>query len=388
MEKEVHFQKGFYEFHEDVNFNFQLNRVVFWDGGDAEDIRRISGSITDSKSWTEQMKVLARQAELEGRGKEAVAYWRMSEFFLYDGEPEKAEIYKKAAEMFRQVYGEYFEDGTVEQYEVPFEGGFLPVMRTSASGERKGCILLHGGNDSYYEELFFPMLYLGQRGYEVYLFEGPGQGGVLRLQNMKFRADWEVPTGAVLDYFQLEDVTIIGASLGGYLAPRAAAFDKRISRVVGWSIFPDFFKVILSDHPPVVTRIMDRVFRMGLTGPLNAFYKKMMKENELVRWNLSHGMYAYGAADPCDYIRKIRKFTLEGIGDKIDQDVLIIGAREDHFIYPRLFHEEYDLLKNVRSLTFHLLTNRQDAGAHCNIGNSRLVLDIMADWIARNSQPT
>ena len=29
-----------------------------------------------------------------------------------------------------------------------------------------------------------------------------------------------------IDYFKLKDVTIIGISLGGYLAPRAAAFDK------------------------------------------------------------------------------------------------------------------------------------------------------------------
>lgn len=33
------------------------------------------------------------------------------------------------------------------------------------------------------------------------------------------------------------------------VAPRAAAFDKRIKRVVGWSIFPDFFDVIICDHP-------------------------------------------------------------------------------------------------------------------------------------------
>lgn len=221
----------------------------------------------------------------------------------------------------------------------------------------------------------------------MYLFEGPGQGGVLRIQNMKFHADWEKPVAAVLDDRKLSDVTIIGASLGGYLAPRAAAFERRISRVVGWSIFPDFFHVILSDHPPVMTKVMERLFDLRfMEGPLNLFYRKMMSTNELVRWNLLHGMYAYDAKSPSEYVRKIRKFTLRGIGDKIEQDVLVIGAKEDHFIHPRLFHEEYDLLTNVRSLTLKLFTEKQMAGAHCNVGNSKLVLDGISNWIREVKQ--
>lgn len=82
----------------------------------------------------------------------------------------------------------------------------------------------------------------------------------------------------------------------------------------------------------------------------------------------------------------IRKFTLKGIAHRITQDVLILGAREDHFIMPKLFHEEYDLLKNVRSLTLSLMTDRQDAGAHCNVGNTKLALDTMADWIIQRKR--
>ena len=42
---------------------------------------------------------------------------------------------------------------------------------------------------------------------------------------------------AVLDHFGLADVTLIGLSLGGYLAPRAAAFEERIKRVVAHDVF-------------------------------------------------------------------------------------------------------------------------------------------------------
>ena len=198
---------------------------------------------------------------------------------------------------------------------------------------------------------------------------------------MKFTHEWEKPVSAILDYFKLEDVAIIGASLGGYLAPRAAAFEKRIRRVIAWSIFPDFFHVVLSDHPGNVSAIIEKILSSPFRGIMNGFYKKMMKQDELVRWNLLHGMYAYDAKTPMQYIERIRKFTLHGIAERITQDVLVLGAREDHFINPRLFHEEYDLLSNARSLTLRLFSEQDNAGDHCNVGNSKKVLDAMLSWL-------
>ncbi len=379
----IAFQKGYWQFCPQANFNFQLNRVILWDGGRKEDVDKIGASVTSREAWVRAMRRLADEAHAEGRTQNEIAYRRMTEFFMYDSDPEKRKTYEDAAALFYDYYGEYFERGVVTRTQVPYGGGYLPVMSVKAKGKRVDTILLHGGNDSYFEEFFFAMLYLAERGFDVYLFEGPGQGGVLRVQEMKFDYRWEKPASAVLDYFGLNDVTIIGASLGGYLAPRAAAFEPRIKRVVGWSIFPDFFDVVIADHPGAMRSAIGGIFKLGLGKAMNGMYEKMMQKDELVRWNLLHGMYAYDAKTPDEYIQRIRKFTLKGIADRITQDVLILGAREDHFIMPKLFHEEYDLLTNVRSLTLSLMTDRQDAGAHCNVGNTKLALDTMADWIAR-----
>jgi len=383
--KPISFKRGTYKFNDDANFNFQLNRVVFWDGGSADDIQKIGGKIKTSEDWVREMKSLASVAEKEGRTENQIGYERMAEFFMYDENPQKRVQYEKAASLFYDFYAEYFSSGRVKVENVPYGEGELPVMVAKSAdnngGSSHGTILLHGGNDSYFEEFFFPMLYLASRGFDVHLFEGPGQGGVLRVQNIKFTHEWEKPVGTVLDFFKLNDVAIIGASLGGYLAPRAAAFDKRIKYVIAWSIFPDFFHVILSDHPGNVSAFIEKLLSSPFKGIMNGFYKKMMKKNELVRWNLLHGMYAYDAQTPMQYIDRIRKFTLHGIADKITQDVLVLGAREDHFINPRLFHEEFDLLKNARSLTLRLFSSEDDAGAHCNAGNTKLALDAMAEWI-------
>ncbi|MBR1740991.1 MAG: alpha/beta fold hydrolase [Lachnospiraceae bacterium] len=374
-------KKGTYQFNKEPNFNFQLNRLVMWGNGEPDEIMEVSESITDSRSWVQALTSLAKKAESEGRTEAQIGYLRMSEFFMYDEDLQKLATYTAAKELFYSCYADDIRENGIEITKVPYLQGYLPVMFCKAVGTCKGRILLHGGNDSYIEEFYDALLYFQAHGFDVYLFEGPGQGGVLREQNMKFDPAWEKPVGAILDYFKLEDVTIIGASLGGYLAPRAAAFDKRITKVIGWSIFPDFFDILLADDPKWLKNFMDRAFRKGFAGIFNGLYKKMMKKSELVKWNLMHGMYAYDAPDPVGYVKKIREFTLKGIGDRITQDMLIIGGRDDHMIMPKLFHEEYDLLPNVRSLAFQLYTNQDDAGSHCNMGNMRLVLDTMIGWI-------
>jgi len=376
------FQKGTYQFNEEANFNFQLNRVVMWGNGDPEEIKKISKNIIDSQSWVKALQKLSEKAKKEGRIEAQIGYLRMSEFFMYDSDPQKLETYTQAKNLFYTYYENKLKEYDIRNEKVPFgEEGFLPVMYGKAKGPCHGRILLHGGNDSYIEEFFNSLIYFQEKGFDVYLFEGPGQGGVLREQNIKFDFAWEIPVKTIIDYFKLEDVTIIGASLGGYLAPRAAAFEKRITKVIGWSIFPDFFDILLADDPTWLRVVMDFMYKIGLSGIFNGLYKKMMNQSELIKWNLMHGMYAYDASDPVDYIKKIRNFTLKGIGDKITQDMLIIGGKEDHMIMPHLIHEEIDLLPNVKSLAFQLYSNQDNAGSHCGIGNMKLILDTMISWI-------
>ncbi len=375
------FKKGTYKFNDDANFNFQLNRVVMWGNGDPNEIKAVAKGITDSASWVKALTRLADKAEKEGNTDAQIGYLRMSEFFMYDSNPMKLDTYRKARELFYKHNAVRIKENGITLTDVPYGDNHLSVMSCRAKDDCKGRILLHGGNDSYIEEFFEALLYLRDQGFDVYLFEGPGQGGCLREQNMKFTYKWEKPVKAILDHFKLDDVTIIGASLGGYLAPRAAAFEKRITKVVGWSIFPDFFDILLADDPKSVRKLMDTAFRKGFAGIFNGFYKKMMDKSELVKWNLMHGMYAYDAPDPVGYVKKVRNFTLKGTGDKITQDMLVIGGRDDHMIMPHLFKEEYDLLPNVRSLTFQLYSNQDDAGSHCGIGNMKLILDTMVSWI-------
>lgn len=379
----ITFSKGIYNLNEEPNFNFQLNRVIMWDEGRLEDVKKISHKIKGSTTWKKELIGIGDEAIEEGRTKDAIAYYRMSEFFMYDGDSDKIKYYNLATDMFYDYYKEYFEDGTVIRYEVPYEDVKLPVLYTKAVGKKKDTILLHGGNDSYMEELFFAMLYFAENGFEVYLFEGPGQGGVMRNQGKHFTYKWEKPVTTVLDYCNINDVTIIGASLGGMLAPRAAAYEKRIKRVIAWSIFPDFLSVVLSTMSDCEQKIVRLLVKLHASAIIDFITNLSCKKDATVDWGVKHGMYAYNAKSPYDYLVKLSEFKITDIGHLIDQDVLVIGANKDHFIDYKLFKEELDCLSNVHSLTFRLFTEKESACNHCNMGNTKLTLDTMMNWIEK-----
>lgn len=378
---EITFSRGTYSLNRDPNFNFQLNRVVQWDGGRLEDIAPVSESICTSADWKRQLIRLGDAALAEDRTKNAIAYYRMSEFFMADGDPDKLLYYQKATALFYKEYQDYFSSGLVERMEAIYEGVKLPILHVRPEGKRRDVILLHGGNDSYFEELFFPMLYWAGQGFEVYLFEGPGQGGVVREQGKKFTHEWERPVKAVLDAIGENEVTIVGASLGGMLAPRAAAFEPRIRRVVGWSVFPDFLYVALSMMPKAMRGPLRFLLHHNLRGPVNTVMKRKMAREPIIDWGIRHGMYAYDAPDPFGYIKKLSDYKMTDIGPMLWQDMLVIGANRDHFIPQSLYSMELNALPNVKSLTFRLMTESEDAGSHCNVGNPKLVLDTVADWL-------
>lgn len=379
---ELEFKQGMYHLNPDPNFNFQLNRVILWDGGNLNDVMQAAKRITDSTSWKQEMIYLGNHALSKNRIPQAIAYYQMSEFF--DGNPGNKEYYIKATGLFYEYYHSYFDERRVQKIQVPYEDVMLPIMVAKTQKQCKGTILLHGGNDSCFEEMFLPMLYLSEHGYDVYLFEGPGQGNVLRVQGKHFTYAWERPVKAILDFFHLNDVIIIGVSLGAMLALRAAALDKRITRDVSWSVFPDFLDVVLDQIPKKVAGIVRFMLKHNLRivlSPILCMMKLIRKNDPLFQWGVNHGMYAYGADSIYDYLKKVSKYQIMDVASMIEQDVLILGANQDHLVDYRMIGKEINALTNANSLTFRLFTEKENAGNHCNLGNAKLALDVILQWL-------
>lgn len=383
MDEEPLFKEGTFGLHPDANFNFQLNRLVMWSGADLEEVREAAGRITSLGSWISTFLDLGEKALRDGRAEQAIAYFRGAEFFAYDDLEEKKRIGEKAASLFYDHYASLFEDGLIRRDSVPYAGGFLPVwIAKPDEGESAGAILLHGGYDSSKEEFLGAVLYLRRGGQAVYLFEGPGQGEALRGYGIPMTHEWEKPVRSVLDHLGLDDVTIVGASLGGMLAPRAAAFEPRIKRVVAWGVMPNFLEVVISTRPRALQALMKAALRLKLRIPIDLAAKREMAADTMAEWGVKHGMYAFGVGSPYEYLSMAARYQMLDIAPSITQDFLLLGSTGDHFI-PRGFYKQViDSLVNVRSLTFRLFTEREEAENHCSAGNTRLVLDTIMDWIA------
>lgn len=383
LQQNLGFPVGWYNIHPDMSFNFQMNRFYGLAGDPTmlKEMQAVSPSLHTYADYIHAFFRLSDEAEQRGEMLKAACYTRGAEFFLPADHPEKITCRNRFVSFIRKHYG-------IEksQYsKIPYETGFLTVYRFTPK-DAKGTIVVFGGYDSYIEE-FFPMLMaVKDSGYDVVCFEGPGQGAPLEEYHLPMINEWEKPVKAVLDYFNLEDVALMGVSLGGYLVIRAAAFEKRVTRVIADDAVSDFYNALYHGIDPVLRAKIDTMVAAGEREPLNALFEKIMRENLLITWAVMQGMHITGASSPFDYIKKVKEFVTADISSRLTQDVLLMAGQDDHFIPVAQFYDQIRMLTNVRSLTARLFTKAECAQNHCQIGNIGLSLQIIVDWLDQTSR--
>jgi len=128
-----------------------------------------------------------------------------------------------------------------------------------------------------------------ERGYNVLSFDGPGQAGAVYRQRLVFRPDWENVVGPVIDYALTlpgvdgAKIVLWGLSMGGELAPRAAAFEHRLAALVCVDGLYDMGVVVLGQ----ATAIPDFERRLRADGEdpdLDAEIARLMAASPTVRW--------------------------------------------------------------------------------------------------------
>jgi len=144
-----------------------------------------------------------------------------------------------------------------ERVAIPFEGRTLAgVLRKPAGEARPPVVIMISGLDSTKEEMDAYEAPFHARGMATLAFDGPGQGEAE--YELPIRADFEAPVRAVVDWLELRrdlDTARIGCwgvSLGGYYAPRAAAYERRIRACISISGPYDWAEIW--DDLPLLTR--------------------------------------------------------------------------------------------------------------------------------------
>lgn len=374
------FPVGYHRFHRKQLFNYQLNRWHSFGYARVEDMEEAGRRITDFDDWKRVMTELAGRALSEGRRMNASFYYRAAEFYTFRDDPDKDLLYDRFSDLFYEVFG----GEGLERHEVPYGDGFLPALRlpsAGATGPKKGTIVLHGGFDSYIEEFYSWMRYFSDLGYDVVAFEGPGQGAARKRHGLALDYRWEIPAGAILDHFDLEGVTWLGVSMGGWFCFRAAAFEPRIARVIASGVAYDYLQ-----FPPKIFQWMMFLFFDHLRDFSNRITVKKMRKDMMHRWTLGNLMYISKTETPMDAFDVARQMNAENLhSDLVKQDVLVLTGRNDHFIPFKMHRMQVGALTNARSVTARVFTKETEAHNHCQNGNFGLALRAMTDWIAERS---
>jgi dipeptidyl aminopeptidase/acylaminoacyl peptidase len=194
-------------------------------------------------------------------------------------------------------------DPTAERIEAPLGAAWIAAnLRRPAGVQRPPLAVLIPGLDSTKEEFFHWEGVFLARGMATLSMDGPGQGesGFA----LSIRPDYEVAVAALLDVLagrtdlDLDRVGAVGVSMGGYYAPRAAAFEPRIKAVA------------------------------GISGPydMSANWDNLPL---LTRETLQHHT---GAASPEEARAKAAELNLSGVAERVEQPALIVTGRLDRLI--------------------------------------------------------
>jgi len=369
----IEFPVGFYKYNKNKLFNFTLNRWHSIAYANSEDLREAGRRISKYEDWKPEMISLAEKALVEERLINAAFYYRSAEFFTMPEDPDREILYDKFSTLFYKA----FEKDKIKRFAIPYEGGSLPAIKVSPPKESKGTIVLHGGMDSFLEEWYLMMKYLAMKGFEVIGFEGPGQGGALIKSGLALDIMWEKPVSAVLDYFNLDDITLIGLSVGGWLCLRAAAFENRIKRVIASGHTIHYMEIA----PAPFAWMMK--FLLKFENFFNKSTYRKMKNNPRMKWEISQIMHITKSELPSQAFAKMSlALSREDMhAENINQDVLFFSGKEDHFIPIRLHNRQVAALANAKSVTDRIFTREEHAQNHCQIGNIGLALDVMVNWI-------
>jgi dipeptidyl aminopeptidase/acylaminoacyl peptidase len=284
-------------------------------GVDPGDFARVTAPLERWEEWLDAWVAngdlhaeLAREAERRDRRRTAGEAWVHAALsyhfakFVWLVDPGR---HRDAADLavaaLRRAHG--LLDPTAERLEIPFEAtAMAATLRRPRDAARPPLVLLLPGLDSAKEEFFHWENVFLARGMATLSLDGPGQGETGWTTHI--RPDYEVAVAAALDHLRdrgdldLGRVGAAGVSLGGYYAPRAAAFEPRLRAAV------------------------------AIGGPYN-FGECWAGLPELTREAFAHHA---GAADQAEAERLAGRLDLGPVLPRLRQPLLVIFGRLDRLI--------------------------------------------------------
>ncbi|MCZ2839523.1 alpha/beta hydrolase family protein [Modestobacter sp. VKM Ac-2985] len=346
---------------------------------DAANAGEDTGTPDFLRAWralTDQLAGQAEEAEKAGHTRTAGQLWSRASNYLAQAErmlshadPNRVPTYRRMLEIAQKAFE--LHSPRVSRVEIPYEDTTLPAYFSAAPATDDGpapVVVLVNGLDSTKEHMYASDHWaeLAARGISCLMLDQPGTGEALRLQGLTARIDTEVWAGAAVDWLESRTdvdaarIGIVGWSLGGYYAPRAAAFEKRFALCVAWGANHDWGAV-----------------------------QRRRREREGERpvphyWE--HVLWVWGHDGDEDHLDAFLDFAdavnLDGVVEQITVPFLVAHGADDRQIPVAMAHRSYEQAVNSPKRELRVFTAEEGATEHIGLDHLSHVSTYIADWVA------
>ena len=356
-----------------------------WGGAEIGEVHRIGlrlrAHIGDDTAWFREwareagtVEQTGRKLLAEGRRASAATYLLRAANYYHVGErflqpkAEGLDAYRRGVECFRDAT-QLTRRPRIEHVEIPYEGASLPAILVHAEPQpgRAGpvpAVVFFDGFDVTKEIQYFKGVPdLAARGIACLIVDGPGNGESVRFRGLYLHHETERYGKAAYEYlanrreFDPKRIGIMAISLGGYYAPRAAAFEQRFACCIAWGAQWDYWQVW-----------KNRFDRLD-AGNLPSLS---------VPWQ--HLLWIFNVDTREAAMRKLEGFRLDGVVQKITCPFLMVNGEGDEQIPLALAQQCFDAVGSQHK-TMKVFTRAEGGYHHCQIDNVSVGVAYMWDWL-------
>ncbi len=195
------------------------------------------------------------------------------------------------------------------------------------------------------------------------------------------RPDYAVPVKAVVDYAVSRDdvdvlrLALIGYSLGGLLAPRAAAFEPRIRACIANLPTIDVGNATRAVWPAALRRGSGRLFEV--------LFGVIAKYNAHVRCIYHHAEWSLGIQRPHDFFEAWRPYSLHGLERKLHRPLLCLFSEDEIAQTSKsMILETMQFLTAIEApVAMRFFPRRSGAASHCQMGGLHAAQASIFDWL-------
>jgi pimeloyl-ACP methyl ester carboxylesterase len=270
-----------------------------------------------------------------------------------------------------------------ESHSIAYQSIRLPIYFISPAndGVKRKTILIVSGFDGTLEESFF-MNGMGalERDYNVILFAGPGQMDVFRyFPDTYFEPDFEKVVSAVIDFFEFREevdmshLSLLGNSIGGYFATKAASHEPRIKALVANSPILDVHAYLASftgTDPAKMPDEEDFAIDDLKDIPEAEFPAELKSRSEQL-------MIRFGRRSFKQTFQYMKSFRVGDALSNIQCPCLgLIGVSEGG--EPQ---KQFETFCEIVSASRYEFSNTEGASTHCQAGNVAFANAVIFDWL-------